>query len=278
MIKNVVVISDTHCGCQLGLCPPEITLDDGGIYKASKYQLFVWELWEKFWNEFVPKVTKNEDYALVINGDVIDGIHHNAVTQISHNIADQILIAETILKPIISNKKCKYYYHLRGTEAHAGQSGQFEEMLAKNLGAIPNDSGNYARWELWLRFGNNQNLCHFTHHISGTQSPAFETTALMKELIEAYSEAGRWGDSPPDCVIRSHRHRYSKVEVPSRNTNAISVCTPGWQLKTPFSYRMIMGRSALPQIGGIVLKEHEDVPVYVRQFVVGIPRAKEEII
>lgn len=34
-IKNVVVISDTHCGCGLGLAPNKrFKLDDGGYYSV----------------------------------------------------------------------------------------------------------------------------------------------------------------------------------------------------------------------------------------------------
>ena len=147
-IKNIIVISDIHCGCQLGLCPPKVKLDSGGTYHSSKLQKKVWKMWEYFWNEWTPMVTKGEPYIIVNNGDAIDGVHHSSVTQISHNITDQIQIAKDVLTPIINHKNCAGYYHIRGTEAHVGKSGQSEEGLAKALGAIPDEIGNYARWEL----------------------------------------------------------------------------------------------------------------------------------
>jgi hypothetical protein len=276
MVKNIVVISDTHFGCQLGLCPPEVQLDGGGIYKASKIQMKLWKMWLYFWNDWIPQVTNNEEYAIIINGDVIDGVHHGSKTQISQNIADQIKIAEEVLRPIIKNRKCVAYYHIRGTEAHIGKSGEYEEELAKNLGAIKSKNGNYARWELWLTFGKRKLLCHFTHHISSTNSTAYESTAVHKELVEAYNEAGRWKLRPPDVVVRSHRHRFYLVQMPSSNTNAISVVTPAWQLKTPFVYRGLLGRSSTPQIGGIVIKEGSEVPVYIRHKIWNIERESEE--
>ena len=84
-IKNVVVISDTHCGCQLGLCPPVVNLDNGGTYVQSSLQKKLWEMWNEFWDVWIPMVTKGEPYIIVHNGDAIDGVHHNSVTQITHN-------------------------------------------------------------------------------------------------------------------------------------------------------------------------------------------------
>src|SRR5258706_5375662 len=207
-------------------------------------------MWEHFWNEWVPMVTKGEDYVIVHNGDIIDGVHHNSTTQISHNLDDQRNIAIQVLKPIVNKPKCKGYYQIRGTEAHVGQSAENEEAIAKALGAIQDEGGRYSRWEMWLTFGKAKILVHFTHHIGTTNSAAYESTAVHKELIESYTEAGRWKHDHPDVLVRSHRHRFYKVELAARNENAISVVTAGWQLKTPFSYRLTMVRSSLLRIGG----------------------------
>ena len=102
-ISNVVVISDLHCGCQLGLCPPGgIRLDEGGAYHPNKVQRRLWDIWlNKFWKDFVPTATKGEPYAVVCNGDAIDGTHHSATHQISHNLEDQSEIAYRCLAPIV---------------------------------------------------------------------------------------------------------------------------------------------------------------------------------
>ena len=276
MIKNVVVISDTHFGCKLALMPDEFITDEGTIIKPSELQKKLLLMWNDFWGEFVPRATRNEEFILVHNGDIIDGIHHNSVTQITQNIADQRKMAIQMMRPILDNPKCRAYYHIRGTEAHVGKSGQDEEDIARQLNAIPNAENNYARWELWLRFGDKGLLTHFTHHISTTNSAAYESTAVYKEYIEACVDSARWGYEPPDAVIRSHRHRHFKIEIASKNTNAISVVTPGWQLKTPFVFRGSLGRSSTPQIGGIILREGEEVPIYERAKVWNIQRPEEE--
>jgi hypothetical protein len=253
--KNRVVISDMHCGCQFGLCPPEVKLDGGGIYKASPLQLAIWENWQIFWEEWIPQVTHNEPYSLVINGDIMDGVHHNSVTQITHNLADQQKIAEMCLKPIMKKTDGNIYI-VRGTEAHVGQSAENEEKLARSLGVLPDEAGNYSRNELWIRTGSA--LCHFTHHIGTVGSAAHESTAVHKELTESFVEAGRWGDEPPQIVIRSHRHRCSEVRIPAMKNGetcyAISFTTAGWQGKTPFTFKCSGARITQPQIGGSLIR------------------------
>ena len=101
-VNNLVIISDLHCGCQFGLCPPcGMTLDGGGTYEPSQLQKETWKVWEIFWNKWIPEVAHNEPFALLINGDMIDGKHHNAVTQISQNLSDQSKLACSVLQPII---------------------------------------------------------------------------------------------------------------------------------------------------------------------------------
>lgn len=277
-IRNVVVISDTHGGCKLALCPEEITLDEGGIYKSSPFQKELMLEWEHFWTEWVPMVTKDEPFYVVHNGDAIDGVHHNATTPITHNKKDQRKIAYEVLKDVVQLPKCAGYYHIRGTEAHVGKSGEDEEELARQLGAIPNPSGNYARWDLWLRFKHGNRLLHFTHHIGTTSSMAYESTAVYKELVEAYNESGRWDNEPPDAVIRSHRHRQMEIKVANQKGYAFSIVTPGWQLKTPFTYRLASGRAGEPQVGGYLIRSGDEDSLFTRFLVSKLKRPAEELI
>jgi hypothetical protein len=184
-------------------------------------------MWESFWNDFVPEATRDEPFAFVHNGDAVEGIHHGATTQISHNLDDQRRLAEVVLRPII--KRSVAYYHIRGTEAHVGQSAQDEEQLARALGAVPSTEKQHARYDLWIEVGGA--LVHLLHHIGTTGSQAYEATAVHKELVEEYSEAARWSRRPPDCLVRSHRHRYLQTRIPTARGHAIAVVTPGWQGK-----------------------------------------------
>lgn len=272
-VKNLVVVSDTHCGCRMGLCPPTgASLDDGGRYMPSPIQNKVWSWWEEFWNNWVPQVTHGEPFAVVCNGDMVEGCHHRATSQISHNLEDQCEIAYQIFKPIVEQCEGRFYM-IRGTPAHVGEQAKEEEILAKRLGAIPNAEGQHSRYELWKTVG--KGLVHFNHHIGTTASSHHETSAINAELGHAFVEAGRWNRRPPDVVVRSHRHRCAEVRIPSANGYAVSFVTPAWQLKTPFAFKVAGGRQTTPQIGGSLIRQGDE-ELHTRHWVRDIQRPNPE--
>src|SRR5262249_12349680 len=157
-------------------------------------------------------------------------------------------IAYRVFKPIVENRMCEgRFYVVKGTPAHVGESAVEEERLAKRLGAIPNEGGKHARYELWKRIGDN-GLVHFNHHIGTTSSSQHEPSAVNAKLVHAFVEAGRWGNEPPDVVVRSHRPRCSEVRIPSRKGYATAFVTAAWQLKTPFAFKVAGARQQTPQI------------------------------
>jgi hypothetical protein len=271
-MKAAVIISDLHAGCQLGLCPPKVRLDEGGEYIPNEIQEILYEYWLEFWDIHVPEMTNGLPYYIIVNGDTIDGVHHGATHQISHNLTDQANIAMDLLKPL--KEKCEgRFYMIRGTEAHTAPSSQEEERLAKELESIPNKFGQYARNELWKKIGDH--IIHVLHHIGSTNSQSYESTAVHGELVAAYTEAARWGEQPPDIVVRSHRHRYFETVIATKNGRGRGIVTPGWQAKTPFSYR-IGARNQRPQFGGIVIIESPGGELYTRSKVWSLGREEVE--
>lgn len=258
-INNLVFVSDLHCGSKVGLCPPhKIRLPeaDGGWYLPSPQQRMVWNRWRYFWDAFVPDVTRGEPYGVVLNGDVMDGDHHNTPTIISRHLGVQADIALECLESV--RKSCGgRLWFVGGTEAHAGQSWAEEHRLAQQLQAVPDEFGNVVRGELWITCG--PWLGNVAHHIGATGSAAYESTGLAKELNDIYAEAARKAERPPDFVVRSHRHRRYEIRVPRPRQDAICFVTPGWQLRTPFSARTVGGRVTTPQLGGVVVRHHEGV-------------------
>jgi len=280
--NNVVVISDTHCGCRIGLCPPSgVKLDEGGTYKASKLQRKLWGMWREFWDEWVPEATRGEDFCVVMNGDALDGAPHNSKSNISANLADQANIAYEALAPVVESCEGRYF-HIRGTEAHVGKSAENEEQLAQRLGAIPTSDGQSSRFDLRKVIGPKRRIIHCIHHIGTTGSQAYEATAVGKELIESYVEAARWGHKAPSVVVRSHRHRNIGIQFPIQDAvethetgTAWSVVTPCWQGKTPFVWKIPGGRLSTPQFGGILIRWAHD-ELFVRPKVWTVPPSKVE--
>lgn len=272
-ILNAIVISDTHCGCQFGLCPEKVYLDGGGVYNPSKFQKVVLECWRFFWEEWVPKVTRGDDYCVILNGDAMDHRHHGSTTQITQNLSDQENIAYEVLAPIV--EKCNgLFYFIRGTEAHTGPAAEAEEQLAKRLGTVKDENGNYSRYELYIKIGSC--LAHFSHHIGTTGSHAYETSALMSEYANTCVDSAKWGIPTPDIVVRSHRHKHTEIRVPTAKEYGYCFVTSGWQLKTPFSYRMPGGRVMTPTIGGSMIRQGDE-EFFTRHKTWPIARSKTEV-
>lgn len=256
----------------MGLCPPgKIALDGGGTYQASPLQAKMWHFWLQFTTVWVPRVTKGEPFILVHNGDALDGNHHNATSQISHNLGDQSNIGYNALRRLVDSSAA--YYHIRGTEAHVGPSGAEEERLAQRLGALQDDLGNSARWDMWLDL--HGHLCHFTHHISTTGSSSYEATAVGKEMVENYVESGRWGHRAAQVIARAHRHRYYETRHYGDRGLQISVVGPSFQLKTGFVFRT-QGRMSEPQIGGYMIRAGDE-ELHTRAMVWPIGRSRTEV-
>lgn len=242
----ITFISDLHVGSSTGLCPGEgMFLDDGGIYMPSKAQLELARVWERFF-EIGKGFKKIKKRILVINGDMIDGAHHSTVALATNNIQTQEAAATRILSRV--TKDFDRIYVTRGTEAHVQPSAQSDERIAIAIGAEPEpNSGNRAAWQWWLDVDGV--IFNIAHHIGTTSSAAYESSAVMREMVAALVEAGQWGQRVPDLFIRSHRHRYIELGIPSVKGKIQALVTPAWQLRTPYVERL--DRMRMPHIGGI---------------------------
>lgn len=260
------MISDTHAGSSVALSPRH-RLDDGGYYDPSPIQKKIFKLWLNFWDWTYDRLGK-EPFIIVHNGDLIDGQHHHTTALTTGNLTIQQRVAMEIMEPHIA--RSEGYYQIRGTEAHAGKSASEEEMAAQVLGAIPDkETGQSARWEMWIEFGSE--LIHFAHHIGTTTSAAYESSALNREIVAAFVEAGQFNQRPPSIIVRSHRHRFIAIEpVMGRG-----IITPGWQAKTPFVFRI--DRMRAPMFGGIIIKKGTE-GVHIRKKIYTLDRGESVVI
>jgi len=241
----------------------------------------MWAWWREMWDKWLPSVCRGEPFGVVMNGDAMDGRHHGSTTQISQVSSDQVDIAEAVWAPVVERCEGRFWL-VSGTEAHTGPWAENEEMLAERLAAIPDENGHHARPELWKWVGHQGEstadcgLVHCNHHIGTTSSHAYESSAPMRELVAEFTEAGQWHRRPPDAVARSHRHRYILVEVPTETGRALCVVTPGWQGKTPFTFRIAAGRQSQPQFGAVLLRHGDEEKIYARRFVRSLNRPRPE--
>lgn len=250
MRKIIAIVSDLHVGSSIGLCSSKLDLDDGGVYQPSKNQAELYRGWCKF-TQHVDGLQADKK-VLVVNGDLVDGDHHGTVSIVTNNIEVQEAAAIDLLKP--AAKGYDAVYVVRGTEAHTQPGAQSDERIARGIGAVQDaTTGQFSRWQLWLDVDGI--VFNVAHHIGTTSSAAYESSAVMREMVAALVEAGQWEQRLPDVVIRSHRHRYIKLAIPSARGEIQAAVTPGWQLRTPFVEKL--DRMRMPHIGGLVCTVEE---------------------
>jgi len=246
-MKAIIAISDTHVGSTVGLCPKHgLSVPDGGWYQPNKFQETLMRYYDDFWGKFVPRMIKGaKKVVIVLNGDLIDGDHHQTINIATPSTDKQREGAIEIFEPL---KKFGSIFVTKGTEAHSGPGSEAEEAIAKRLGCAQNEVGEYSQWQHWIDLDNV--IFQFAHHIGVTSSAAYESSAPMREMVAGLVEAAQWGRGLPDVFVRSHRHRFIPLSIPSIRGRIHSVITPGWQLRTPFVERI--DRMRMPHIGGVV--------------------------
>lgn len=271
--QAIVCVSDLHIGSYFGLCPPQgILLDGGGGYTPNKFQVGLWGLWRHFWGQWLPWAIRGYEIAgVVINGDVLEGLHHQRTGVVSTTWVSMENAAVKILQPI--RELTSKFFIVRGTEAHAAPMAEAEEKIADRLKAFPSEAGDKSHWQLPLHAGHTE--FHFAHHIGVTSSAAYETSAPMRELITGLIEAAQWERPLAHIFTRSHRHRFVAVPLPGTVNGKYRrrwlVVTPGWQLRTPHVERI--DRMRMPHIGGVVYCV-EDGECEIREKLYRLPEPK----
>lgn len=241
----VVTVGDIHTNSTLGLCPPEgVSLDDGGHYSPNKIQMWIWECWDEFWTRVAERrAALDADLYVAINGEFTDGDHHHTSQIITRNPATMLAQAYAAMDRIKVLSPDRWFV-TRGTEAHSGTSGQFDETMARMLGAEPDPATGASSW--WnLRMTVNGVNLSIAHHGRGATRPWTLGNApnnLAAQLVNAYA----YDDWKPHLALRGHHHYWGD----SYDNHRIRVIQAGaWQLSTSFGHRIAADDP--PGIGGV---------------------------
>ncbi len=249
----IAIVSDTHVGSTLGLCPPEgVRLDDDGAYTPSKAQHWTWACWVDYWKSVAAlRAQHKAELRVVYNGDLADGDHHGTSQIISRNpepaayIADRVFGIPKALKP-------ERTFVVRGTEAHVGPSGATEEAWARGMGAERHPET--RTWSWWhLRFDVHGVRCDFQHHGRVGLRPWTKGNTVQALALEIFYEHASKGVPYPHLAVRSHRHQYHDTHD-THPTRVIQ--TPAWQLKTAYAHKVVP--ESLADIGGMLALIHPD--------------------
>jgi len=245
----VVVVADLHTNSTIGLCTPSVDLDDGGTYTASKAQRdYLLRNWRRFWRDVAAlrDAERAGRVVVVVNGDAVDDNRHSKAQLITVNKSSIIALAARVLEP--AREIADDLIVVRGTEAHSGQSGELEELVAREAGAQPDPvTGQFSHWFLLAEIEGV--LFDVAHHppTSGrrpwTKAPAAARAGAI--LRSQYLEEGV---RVPDVAIRAHVHFYQPG--PREPKPEFCYCPP-WQLCTSFGHRIGAGGRIEP-VGGLV--------------------------
>jgi hypothetical protein len=239
---TIAVVSDLHINSTLGLCPEKILLDDGGYYLPSAFQEKLWKCWEDFWDQ-VGKERLGGELIVIVNGDAVDGDHHNTPQIVSRNLETQRQAGISVLsRPA---RMASALYIVRGTEVHVGKSAQAEEALAYDLNAVKTPEGRNSWWRLPISFSGVR--FDFAHHGNMGRLPWTTNNMINRLAVEIELEYRRMELEPPNFAIRSHNHRWGDSSI----FNPVKVISlAGWQGPTAHVHRIAPG--ALPQVGGLI--------------------------
>jgi len=251
----IVWASDLHINSLVGLCPPVFRREQGGEHIFSRAQRDLWDCWIDAWKEVNGR---KRDVVLILGGDIVDlDIKKRSTQLISRNQAEILQAAGDALAPAL--ERAGEVIVIRGTEAHVGNEGYAEEMLAKDLDNVFKDGEAYSWYYCRVKIGGK--LFDLAHHVSMGRLPWTERNAANKLASIVIAEYADWGEAKPDWVLRGHVHRVSDSGINFGSTRAV-VC-PCWSLGGVYEYRLGNGAKK-PEIGLMVIDPEKSEPEWLR--------------
>jgi hypothetical protein len=189
-----LVLSDTHCGGDCALFPPEVELEDGTVIGHGRNKRLKW-----LWNCFLEMQTRfkairdGDPYILTLNGDLIEGIHHRTEEVVSAKIMEHLTVAYVALGDLI--RGAERVIVTRGTECHVRD---LENVLCKEFGI--------AKAKDVQQYTVHGTLVDARHHMPVTGRKHLESSALGIVMANCISNMTRAGHPVPKVFLRGHRH------------------------------------------------------------------------
>lgn len=196
--EMLVVVSDLHCGSDVGLAPPKTKTAKGNIigFGDNVHQAWLWDRWLEGAAAIKSIVGKSRKAALVLNGDATEGSHHrNEASLIAADIEVHTQMAQECLLKL--SCLCSKIFIVKGTECH---TANMETQLAKRMGA----EGARARDKWLLQI--NGCLVDAAHHMTTTGRAYLEASAMSILMGNARLNYMRSHQPVPSVYLRAHRH------------------------------------------------------------------------
>ncbi len=242
MTTNFIEIGDTHINSTVALAIPGFNLDDGGTYKLSRTQSWLWSCWLEFWQE----VDKLDGRKIVcFKGDLgeLDTMRRS-VQIITGNKASIINLVQRTIEPAV--ERADQMIFIRGTSAHSGKGCWLEEVIANDYDHTIR-AENTASW-YHLRTVIDKVRFDITHHCSMSGLPWNRNNSanrLAQKVFWQYTHD--MGQPAPDIATRAHNHKLAE----STGFKTYVSCAGAWTPATEYCYRI--GReNDFSDIAGII--------------------------
>ena len=241
-ISKIVVVSDLHCGSTVGLLPPKFMTLEGNEVGQNKIQKRLWDAWYDLWNDWVPWAVDGHEFAVVINGDLVEGLHHKTTEIVSPEFGDHVRAAQQALVPMTKLAPSKIFL-TEGTECHTKNT---EHDLGNAVGAVQDEeTGKFCFPRLDLDVSGAR--CSFFHHVVATSRSYLEGSGLSITLGNERAEAARAGLPIPVVLGMAHRHRHGIFN----DGQGIAFTTGAFQALTRHGRKVVP--SAVPSPSCVVL-------------------------
>lgn len=239
----MILLSDLHVGASSGLLPPKFVSFEGNEIKQNPYQKWLWECWLDCW-KWSKKVLGKDEWYCVINGDCVEGLHHQTREVISADVADHISACVQILADVL--KDSAGVYITEGTNVHVQNTEHGIAGMLKSMGVnVISPSSRKSAWpEMDIQI--NGCRCAIDHHVSTSNKPATEASAYSQTLSTVQDRYTRAGWKAPKFLVRSHRHQFGYFNDGYRSM----VILPPWQGATRFTRRVVP--RVVPQCGMVI--------------------------
>lgn len=246
---TVGIFSDLHCGHETGLTPKDYNNRD------DEYTTFRAESWDWFsrLNEQIGRL----DYA-VFNGDLIDGSQKRSggMELLVNNRHIQSEMAIAVIKKINALKNVI----VRGTPYHVGSEENFEDIIAKQVGA-----------NIYDRFIGDigGKIFDVRHKIGNTSIPQGKATAISRQLLWNRLRGEATGVKA-DIIVRSHVH--TSIQVKDRGVLAFT--TPALQGRSSYGSKECDGEV---DYGFIKLDVYRDGRILVHDYIADLETNKIKV-
>jgi Calcineurin-like phosphoesterase len=227
-IRLVFVLSDIHCGSTIALMPPNFKTLEGTMLNQNPIQQWLWACWQDT-IKWIEQVANGEPYAVVLNGDLIEGNHHRTMQVISPDVGDHVEAAIHSLRPIVA--KANKVFIVKGTECHTGNT---EIVLGKALKTEINPVTKQPAWDR-LTIDINGVRCVWRHHIGTSVRRGLAGTQLSVQLAEEQVEAANANETIPRVLCCAHRHKFGYYQ----DNNGLCVVSPPYQGLTRFAHKVV---------------------------------------